>query len=113
LIALDIQRVVEDASARKTVFARNFREVQALEGRFHEFDLAIVTPPRYGTADWSVADKLIAAVPALVVCSAARVITTGTSFANAEIVYKPFADEQLLAACRRALDKRSAASSAS
>ncbi len=108
LIALDIQRVIEGANARKTVFARNFRELQALEDRFHEFDLAIVTPPRRGTADWRVADRLVEAGPALVVCSAARVITDGTSFANAEIVYKPFSDDELLAACRRALDKRAA-----
>lgn len=106
LIALDIQRVLEDASARKPAFARNFREAQSLEDRFHELDLAIVTPPRMGTADWSVADKLIAACPALVICSAGRVNVTGTSLEGAEIVYKPFSDDELLAACRRALDKR-------
>ena len=64
LIALDIQRVVEDANARKTVFARSFIELRALDDRLHEFDLAIVTPPRPGTSDWSIADRLVAAGPA-------------------------------------------------
>jgi hypothetical protein len=41
-----------------------------------------------------------------VICSANRVDVTETGLANAEIVYKPFADEDLLAACKRALAAR-------
>jgi DNA-binding NtrC family response regulator len=105
LIALDIQRVIEGAHAARTVFARNFTEAAALADRFSEFDLAIVTPPRDGSADQQVADKLAAAGPAVVVCSAAQVNLAG-NLHGSEIVYKPFADEDLLTACRRALEKR-------
>lgn len=106
LIALDIQRIVEEANARQTVFARNFDEAAALVDRFGEFDLAIVTPPRLGTSDTLVAEHLAASVPAIVVCSAGRFDARGTPFANAEIVNKPFLEDDLLAACQRALARR-------
>jgi two-component system, response regulator PdtaR len=106
LIALDIQRVLEGANAETTVFARNFKEAAALEGRFGEFDLAIVTAPRPGTGDQKVAELLAKSGPGMVICSAANIVTTGTPLEGAETVYKPFSDDQLLAACRRALDKR-------
>lgn len=106
LIALDIQRIVEGARARSTVFARNFNEAAALGDRFGEFDLAIVTPPRLGTADTLVAQRLAAAIPAIVVCTADRFDPTGTPFAGAQIVSKPFFEEDLLEACRRALARK-------
>lgn len=105
LIALDIQRVMESAHAARTVFARNFTEAAALADRFSEFDLAIVTPPRRGSVDQEVADRLATAGPAVVVCSAAQVSLAG-ELVGSEIVYKPFADEDLLTACRRALERR-------
>jgi len=106
LIALDIQRVLEGANAQTTVFARNFKEASALESRFGEFDLAIVTAPRPGTSDQKVAEQLARSGPAMVICSAANVSVTGTQLEDAQIVYKPFSDDQLLAACRQALDRR-------
>jgi hypothetical protein len=110
LIALDIQRVVEQAQARQTVFARNYDEVASLLlDQPAEFELAIVTPPRRGTADETFVDRLIDGGAAIVVCTAAAVDLSGTRLADAEVIYKPFLDEDLLAACRRALDRRAAA----
>jgi CheY-like chemotaxis protein len=106
LIALDIQRVLEDANALRAVFARNYNELAALEARFPEFDLAIVTPPRPGTSDHAIADRLAETGPAIVVCSATPPNLDGTALDGAELVGKPFSDEELLSACRRALAKR-------
>jgi two-component system, response regulator PdtaR len=106
LIALDIQRVLEDANAAQTVFARNYKELAAMEDRFGAFDLAILMSPRIGTGDMTVASRLAAAGPALVICSAAKVDIAGTALERAEVVYKPFADGELLAACHKALAAR-------
>jgi DNA-binding response OmpR family regulator len=101
LIALDIQRVLENADAGQTVFARNFAEASALADRFGEFDLAIVNPPH--EADLEIANRLVAAGPAIVVCTAAHKNLAGTTLAGAPVVIKPFSDDDLLAACREAL----------
>lgn len=106
LIALDIQRVLEDAHAAKAVFARNYKELAALEPRFTEFDLAIVTPPRRGTSEAMLFDRLARSGPALVVCSATSERTDDSTLATAELVHKPFSDDELLDACKRALSAR-------
>jgi len=106
LIALDIQRVLEDAHAAKAVFARNYKELAALEPRFGEFDLAIVTPPRLGTSEGVLLERLAESGPALVICSATRVLSGEGKLATAGIVYKPFSDDELLDACKRALVAR-------
>ena len=106
LIALDIQQVLEGANAKGAVFARNYDEVAAMGDRLGEFDLAIVNPPREATADLAVAQRIVAAGVAVVVCSAYRRDLSGTAVAGAEFVDKPFADQDLLEACRRALARR-------
>jgi DNA-binding NtrC family response regulator len=106
LIALDIQRVLEGANALQIVFARDFREVEKLLDRLAEFDLAIITAPRPETGDMAIAEKLLHAGLAIVVCSAARGAVANTALAAAEIVDKPFSDEALLEASRRALARR-------
>ena len=106
LIALDVQRVLEEAHAAKAVFARNYKELAALEPRFGEFDLAIVTPPKLGTSEGRLLERLAGAGPALVICSATHVPTADGPAATAELVYKPFSDDELLAACQRALAAR-------
>lgn len=108
LIALDIQRILEGADTRQTVFTRNFQEAGALADRFGEFDLAIVTAPRPGTPDVAVAEKLANSDLAIVVCTAARGSLEDTPLANAESLDKPYSDEALLAACARALARRAA-----
>jgi DNA-binding response OmpR family regulator len=104
LIALDIQRVLEGANAGQIVFARNFTEVSALADRLHEFDLAIVNPP--DPANLEIVTKLVAAGAAIVVCTAARMDLSGTPLAGAPLVVKPFSDDELLAACRKAIEDR-------
>ncbi len=106
LIALDIQRILEGTNAGKTVFARDFREARALAERFAEFDLAIVNPPPRGSPEMEIAALLAASRPAIVVCTAARIDLAGTPLAGAELIIKPFADDDLLAACQRALKRR-------
>jgi DNA-binding NtrC family response regulator len=106
LIALDIQRVLEDANAQKTVFARNFGEVAAMGDRIGEFDLAIVTPPRPDSGDFAIAQRIVAAGVPVVVCSAFRHSLADTPLAAAEFVDKPFSDDKLLEACRRAMGRR-------
>ena len=106
LIALDIQRVLEDANARQSTFARNFAEVAALGGRLDDFDLAIVNAPRPQSSEQEVAESLLAAGLAVVICSAFPEQLDNTPLAAAEFVGKPFSDEALLEACRRALARR-------
>ena len=106
LIALDIQRVVEDAGAHQSVLARTFAKAGALAARFESFDLAIITSPDAGEA--AAASRLIDAGVAIVICSAAHADLSGTALAKVELVYKPFLDEDLVAACERALVGRPA-----
>jgi hypothetical protein len=87
------------------VFARNFAQAAALGELGDLFDLAIVNPPDRGSTEMQIAERLaIAGVP-IVVCTAAQIDLSGTPLADAEIVVKPFFDEQLVGACRRALAK--------
>ena len=106
LIALDIQRALEEANALHPVFARDFEEAAGLMEQFDEFDLAIVNPPRRGSAEMEIAERLAAAGPAIGVCTAAPIDLSGTGLMHAEMISKPFRDDDLMAACRRALDKR-------
>ena len=112
LIALEIQRVLEGTNAQQPVFARNFDEVATLTDRLAEFDLAIVTPPRLGTADHAVFEKLVTAGLAVVICSAVPERLAKTGLTTGEFVSKPFSDTELLAACRRALARRTEVRSA-
>jgi DNA-binding response OmpR family regulator len=106
LIALDIQRILEEANARQAVFVRNFDEANALADRFGEFDLAIVNPPQLGTHEIGVAAKLAAAGPAILVSTASPFDLSSTPLAGSETLIKPFADGDLLAACQRAIERR-------
>lgn len=106
LIALEIQRILDDTTAGTAVFARNFAEVAELVDRFGEFDLVIVNPPKPGSPEMDIVGRIVEAGPAFVVCTGARIDLTATPLADAEQVIKPFADDDLLAACRRASAKR-------
>ena len=107
LIALEIQRILEEANASQTVFTRNFREAGAMAERFGEFDLAIINPPLEGTPEIELVTRLATAGPAIVICTAGPVWSDGALLEGVEVVRKPFADGDLLAACQRALAKRS------
>jgi hypothetical protein len=102
LIALDIQRVMENAFGREALVVRSFEQAEPLVGSFGEFNLAVVTPPR-SPGDRAIAYRLVQAGVAVVVCSAAMVDLSRTPLAGSPRVDKPFTDEDLLAACRAAL----------
>ena len=106
LIAMDIQRVLQGANAQTAVFARNFGEVASMGDRLGEFDLAIVNPPKRDQSDLAVAQRIVASGIAVVVCSAFGKDLGDTPLAAAEFVGKPFSDEALLEACRRAMARR-------
>jgi len=106
LIAMDMQSVLDGAAAAQIVLARDYKELAELAARYGEFDLAIVNPPREGTSDEAVAATLAAAGPAIVVNSAALPNLAGTPFEGAQIIIKPFGDEDLLEACRMALARK-------
>ena len=106
LIALEIQRILEEANASQTVFARDFGEAETLAPRFGEFDLAIINPPLRDGQESHLAGRLVAAGAAIVVCTAAPIALTGTPLDGVEVLRKPFADGDLLAACQRALAKK-------
>jgi DNA-binding response OmpR family regulator len=108
LIALEIQRVLESDSSWETVFARDFNDVAALARSPKKIDLAIVTPPRPQTSDQVVLAQLSASGTVIVVCSAVPERLARTELTIGEFVSKPFTEETLLAACRRAMTRRSA-----
>ena len=101
LIALDIQRVLDDAGARQTIVARNISEANALSAYWSEFDLAIIEG-LFGSPDAvELAGRLRAAGLQLVVTTADPSI--GHLFGGARLVEKPFGENALLDACRAAL----------
>jgi DNA-binding NtrC family response regulator len=104
LIALDMQRALEAAGAAESVLARNFAEAAALGDSIAGFDVVILHPPPPGDDRHpAVIDRIRSGGLALVVCSAFRGAVTGTSLADAVFLGKPFSDEELIAACVRAL----------
>jgi DNA-binding NtrC family response regulator len=105
LIALDMQRTLEAAGAKETVLARTFDEAAALGETLSQFDLVILPPPSEGDRH-RLLDKVTSAGLAVVVCSGFRGARSGHPFGDAEFLDKPFADEDLLAACERALTRR-------
>lgn len=105
LIALDMQRTLEAAGAKDTVLARNLEEAATLGEALADFDLVILPPPSAGDHH-GLLDKIASAGLAIVVCSGFRGERSGHPFGDAEFVDKPFADDELVAACERALARR-------
>ena len=109
LIALDMQRALEAAGAGETVLARNFEEAAALDDSVTRFDLAILPPPE-GKLHQAVCDRIASAGLAIVVCSGFHRSFADGALAGAEFLDKPFGDDELVAACERALARRKRAS---
>jgi hypothetical protein len=105
LIALDMQQVLGAAGAAESVLARNFEEAATLGEAIAGFDLAIVPPPQ-AESHHAVVDRILSAGLAILVCSGFRGSIAGTALADAEFLDKPFADDDLVAACERALARR-------
>jgi len=106
LIALDIQGVIEEALAQRATVIQTYDQALPLVDRFNEFSLAVVTPPR-SAADRVIANRLVEAGVEIVVCSAAMVDLSRTPLAGSPAVDKPFTDDDLLAACRAAIARKS------
>lgn len=105
LIALDMQHALEAAGARDAVLARNFEEAAALGDDIDGYDLVILPPPG-AELHRAVSERILSAGLAVVVCSGFRGSIAGGPLADAEFLDKPFADDDLVAACERALARR-------
>ena len=103
VIAADIHRIVESAYPATAAYARSFAEAVTITDSLAAFDLAIVNPPLHIDASNAALLRVAQACSAMVVCSAAPISLTGTPLEDAEFILKPFADEDLLKTCRRAL----------
>jgi len=108
LIALDIQRILEDAKAAQTLFARSVREAAELAGRWAGFDLAVVALPRSDANGLALVRGLISAGVKVVISSGDSSYRRGVpELPNVPVVIKPFDAQELVAACMWAVDPAS------
>jgi len=106
LIALDMQRTLEAAGVAESLLARNFEEAAALGAGIASFDLVILPPPAPGDPHYEAVVRTIRSHGlAMLVCSAFHGAATAI-LGDAEFLDKPFADQELIAACERALARR-------
>jgi two-component system, response regulator PdtaR len=104
LVALDMQRILEEANASSLVFARSIVEAASLSSRFREWDLAIVELQRGSPTALLLIKELLAAGVAVVATSADPSIKrTVPGFQTVPVLNKPFGDAELLTACTVAL----------
>jgi CheY-like chemotaxis protein len=107
LIALDLQRILEEAHAARTVLARSATEAADLAGRFREFDVALVELPPGEPATLELVRRLVAAgVGVAVTTTGADISHHLPGFPGVPAVHKPFDDTELLAAIAEALAAR-------
>ena len=104
LIALDIQRILENGGAASTSFARSAAELNEIADRWHEFDLAIVEVTDLRSADVMLAGNLVNAGLATVLTTAG--VSRSSDIAGFPIVAKPFTEVDLLRACCDALSRK-------
>lgn len=103
LIALEIQRILEQVSAASIIFARSVEEAANLEPRFAEFDLAVIALGVENTAATMLAARLRKAGVAVVGITATKSVEISPALIGTHLVGKPFSDEQLRTACLIAL----------
>lgn len=101
LVAVSMQWMLEGTLVSETEILRDFNELQGLEGRLASFRLAVVNHP--GAGDAAAVQRLVEAIPAIVVCTGDIDALREGPLAGAVKVPKPFSEEALLAACRMAL----------
>ncbi len=102
LVALYVQGVVEETFAAAAETVRDFAAAAALADRFAEFGLAIVNHSHPG--DEAVVRRLASACPAIVLCTGGGDLLPAGALTNAVRIAKPFTEEDLIAACRQALE---------
>jgi len=104
LIALEMQRILEEADAGKTVFARSIDEAESLADRFGDYDLAIIELPFDNLGAIALAQHLLTAGIAVVAVSTDRSFRRAAAQAlGTPVIEKPFTQEQLVTACLHAL----------
>ncbi|GLQ08381.1 hypothetical protein GCM10007913_03130 [Devosia yakushimensis] len=104
LIALDIQRVLEDHDVGQCVFARSIAEALALRERWSDYGLAIVELQANHADGLELLQGLKAAGLALVVTTADLSLRPGLSgLPDVGILIKPFPEAELVSAIKQAL----------
>jgi DNA-binding response OmpR family regulator len=104
LIALDIQRILEAAEASATLFARSVTEAEAQSEKFSALDLAIIEISNETDHARQFAMLLLSrGVPVVFTSSSSQHRHGLADMSQAPVVIKPFAEEELLAACLAAL----------
>ncbi len=106
LIALEIQRILEEAHAARMVFARSSEEAAALVDRLPNYDLVIVELIEGRDAsEWFARQAKDAGTPLVLTVGSAE----GTAaFPGIPFVSKPFSEAALLEACAAAMASRRA-----
>ncbi|HWU17435.1 MAG TPA: hypothetical protein VN155_07105 [Devosia sp.] len=104
LIALDIQRVLEDHDAGQCVFARSAAEALALSERWHTYSLAIVELRPDHADSIALLRGLSQAGTNLIVTTSDPGLRSGSDVApGAPTLIKPFPEEELLSAIGKTL----------
>lgn len=108
LIALDIQRVLENLQAKQTLVARNSAEAQAMPTGWHGIGLAVIELRADSPDGFDLAKQLEAAsIPTIITTSDAGLRKSFAGTLDAQILLKPVPEEEMASAIERALAKRS------
>lgn len=104
LIAIDIQRILETAGAATTVFARSFAEALSLKTGWPGFGLAVIDMEPGDQDALALASELVAlGIPLVLTSSEVRLHHGIARLPGAPVLIKPFAEAELLSACRAAI----------
>jgi len=104
LIALDIQRVLEGVEARQCVLATSPAEARSMAGDIRTFALALLDFRSGDSHTLALARDLVTAgVPLVLLVSEVGLRHGVRELPHAPVVIKPFLEEDLASAVRRAL----------
>lgn len=104
LIALDIQRVLEDCNAGETVFARAPEELAPFETQLNMLALAIIEVVGQDGPWHALACQIArAGVPVIFVTAEMRLRAGVPGFPDSPVLIKPFLESDLLEAVRNAI----------
>lgn len=107
LIALDIQRVLEEHNVGQCVFARSSQEALALRERWPEYSLAIVELRARQPANLELLRGLDAAGVRLIITTSDLSQRAGVlDLPEAPTLIKPFPEAELMSAINKALIER-------
>jgi CheY-like chemotaxis protein len=99
LIALDIQRILENLGASQILFARNAQEAQTMDAYWPDVRLAIVDIALEQQGSLHLIDHLTRTGIPVVICSADTGLRHGVSqFPSLPVVAKPMAETDMVTA---------------